>query len=160
MDKRVAILAGLLLLATPHLAPAAERGEAKANLAGKAVVIEYGRPSLKGRDMLAQAEVGKPWRMGADAATTLKSEGDLEIGSLAVPKGEYVLSATKVAVDKWELNLARSADKSALGSVPLAAAKVSESVETFTIELSGQGGSGELRMTWGTTVLKTPLRAR
>jgi hypothetical protein len=160
MNKRFSILAGLLALAIPAFAHSADRGEAKATVAGKTVTIEYGRPSLQGRDMLGQAEVGKPWRMGADAATTLKTEADLQLGSLAVPKGDYVLSATKVAADKWELNLAKADDKAELGSVPLSAEKATGSVETFTIDLTGKGNAGEFRMKWGTTVLKTNFTAK
>jgi hypothetical protein len=161
MNKRFSILAGLAALAMPALAHSAERGEAKATLAGKTVRIEYGRPALQGRDMLGQAQIGQPWRMGADAATTLKTEADLQLGSLAVPKGEYVLTATKVAADKWELNLAKAADdKATLGSAPLTAEKTTDSVETFTIELAGKANTGEFRMKWGTTVLRTSFTAK
>ena len=94
MMKRLALLASLSAVAIPALAHGAERGAAKATVAGKTVTIDYGRPSLKGRDMLGQAEVGKPWRMGADAETTLKTDADLTFGGTLVPKGEYVLTAS------------------------------------------------------------------
>jgi Protein of unknown function (DUF2911) len=155
MTRRSALLT-VLVAATPILAQAAERGLAKATVAGKTVSIDYGRPELKGRDMLAQAEVGKPWRLGADAETTLKTEANLKFGSLAVPKGDYVLTATKVAEGQWQLDFIKSgADKAALGSVPLTAQKVDSSVEMFTIDLSGKGNDGEVLMRWGTTGLKT-----
>jgi hypothetical protein len=161
MNKRYAMLAGLLAAAVPALAHGADRGEAKASVGGKTVTVDYGRPSLKGRDMLGQAEVGKPWRMGSDASTTLKTEADLQFGSLAVPKGDYVLSATKVAPDKWEMTLTKAADdKAALGSVPLTPAKVADSVETFTIDLAGKGNAGEFTMTWGLTALKASFTGK
>jgi len=159
MIKRLAFLAALVVAAQPALAHAAERGEAKATLAGKTVTIEYGRPSLKGRDMLAQAEVGKPWRMGADAATTLKTQADLKFGEVAVPKGDYVLKATKVAPDKWELNIG-TANGAEVAAVPLAPQKLDGNVETFTIELTGSGSAGEFFMKWGETGLKTPFSAK
>ena len=154
--KRTNALFLAVLFAAPTLASAADRGLAKATVAGKAVAIDYGRPELKGRDMLAQAEVGKAWRLGADGATMLKTEADLKFGSLAVPKGEYVLTATKVADGQWQLDLAKDGpDKGALGSVALTSQKGTDNVEMFTIELSGKGTSGELLIKWGTTGLKT-----
>jgi Protein of unknown function (DUF2911) len=159
MIKRLAFLAVALASALPALAHAVERGEAKATVAGKKVIIDYGRPSLKGRDMLAQAEVGKSWRMGADAATTLKTEADLKFGEVAVPKGDYVLKATKLAADKWELNFSKE-DGASVAAVPLTPQKLSDSVETFTIELTGGEAAGEFVMKWGGTGLKTPFTAK
>jgi Protein of unknown function (DUF2911) len=93
--------------------------------------------------------------MGADAETTLKTEADLKFGDQAVPKGDYVLSATKVAEDKWQLNFTKADDKASVVSVPLASEKLPNPVETFTIELTGKGNQGEFAMKWGGTGLKT-----
>ena len=134
------------------------RGEAKATVGGKAVAIEYGRPSLKGRDMLGQATVGQVWRMGADGATTLKTEADLAFGSTVVPKGDYVLKAKKEAADKWSLLVTKGDDT--VATVPLVPASVSESVETFTIDLRGKEKAGEFEMKWGTTALKAPFTVK
>ncbi len=160
MTRRNALLMVVLAASTPALAHTADRGEAKATVAGKTVTIDYGRPTLKGRDMLAQAEVGKPWRLGADAATTLKTEADLKFGDLAVPKGDYVLTATKTAEDKWQLDFAKGPDGTAVGSVPLTSQKAEGSVEIFTIELSGKGNDGEFLMKWGPTALRAAFTSR
>ena len=155
MMRRNVFLLVVLVAAAPTLAPAAERGLAKAKVAGKAVSIDYGRPELKGRDMLAQAKVGQAWRMGADDDTTLKTEADLKFGTLAVPKGDYVLTATKVAEGQWQLDVTQAtAGKALLGSVALAPQKIEGTVEMFTIELSGKGNDGEFLIKWGTTGLK------
>jgi hypothetical protein len=151
----------LAVSAGPVLAQANPRGQAKATLAGKSVVIEYGRPSLKGRDMLGQAEVGKAWRMGADSATTLKTEAELTLGTASVPKGTYTLKATKVAEDKWNLNIiAQDEAKTAVADVPLTTSKLPASVELFTLELKGEKEKGEFEMRWGTTSLKAPFTAK
>ena len=113
MLKRFALAALAVVVAGPAFAQN-PRGEAKAMVAGKAVSIEYGRPSLKGRDMLGQAQVGQAWRMGADTATSLKTDADLKFGSVAVPKGEYLLTATKVAADQWHLPVLSKADRYAV----------------------------------------------
>ena len=149
----------LAALSRPVLAHAAPRGEAKATVAGKAVSIDYGRPSLSGRDMLGRAEIGKPWRMGADGATTLTTEADLGFGAATVPKGSYVLTATKTAEDRWVLNIA-TPDKVKVADVPLDAAKLGESVETLTIELHGEKSAGQFEMRWGALSLKTTFTGK
>jgi len=155
----VALIAALA--ASPAFAHAADRGEAKATVSGKAVVIDYGRPLLKGRDMLAQAEVGKPWRMGADAATTLKTDADLSFGGVALPKGTYVLTATKLAADKWVLTAATNdAAARKVAEVPLSQTALKASVEQFTIELSADRDKGEMSLNWGMTALKAPFTGK
>ena len=152
MMTRLALLATLLALAAPAFAHGAGRGEAKATFAGKAVTIEYGRPSLEGRDMLAQAEVGKPWRMGADAATTLKTDADLSFAGGSVARGEYILTATKVAEGKWHLNVLTK-EKAKVADVPLEVAKLPAGVETLTIDLTGAEGNGTFTLSWGDIAL-------
>jgi DUF2911 family protein len=159
MMKRLALLVALSALAIPALAHGADRGAAKATVAGKAVAIDYGRPSLKGRDMLGQAEVGKAWRMGADDATTLKTDADLSFGGTAVPKGEYVLTATKVADGKWQLNVITK-EKAKVADVPLEVAKAPAAVETLTIELTGDKDKGTFTMSWGELALKTSFTGK
>ena len=129
-------------------------------MAGKAVSVEYGRPSLKGRDMLAQAQVGKPWRLGADAATTLTTEADLAFGDVKVPKGTYILTATKVETDVWHLNVLNKADRAPVGDIPLTAGKTDEPVETLTIEVMGEGDKGKFKMLWGGTALWAAFTAK
>ena len=159
MMKRVAFAAVVAAVAVPSFAQT-DRGEAKATVAGKAVSIEYGRPGLKGRDMLGQAQVGQAWRMGSNAATTLKTEADLAFGAVAVPKGEYILTATKTAADAWQVNVLAKADRAKVADVPLTTAKGTESVEQFTVDLAAQGAKGELKLTWGTTILKAAFTAK
>jgi len=159
MMKRLALLLALSALAIPALAHGADRGAAKATVAGKAVAIDYGRPSLKGRDMLGQAEVGKAWRMGADDATTLKTDADLSFGGTAVPKGEYVLTATKVADGQWQLNVITK-EKAKVADVPLEVAKAPAAVETLTIELTGDKDKGTFTMSWGELALKTSFTGK
>jgi hypothetical protein len=159
MMKHVVLAVAALAVAVPALAQT-DRGEAKATVAGKVVSIEYGRPGLKGRDMLGQAQVGQAWRMGSNAATTLKTEAELAFGSVTVPKGEYILTATKTAADAWQLNVLAKADRAKVADVSLAGGKAAESAELFTIGLSGQGTKGELKLVWGMTTLTAAFTAK
>ena len=160
MLKRMVLAALAVVVAVPALAHGNERGEAKATVAGKTVAIDYGRPSLKGRDMLGQAQIGQAWRMGADAATGLTTEAELSFGTVSVPKGEYILTATKVAADQWTLNILAKADRAKVADVPLATAKLPASVEMFTIDLKAEKDKGELKLSWGTTGLATSFTAK
>ena len=158
MKSTVALLSVGLIVAAAEVRAQAPRGEAKLTLAGKKIAIDYGRPALKGRDMLGQLPAGQPWRMGADADTTLKTEADLMFGTVAVPKGDYVLQAKRSAEGKWTM-LATSGDGKTI-EVPLAEQKLASSVELFTIELSGKGNGGQLVTKWQTLQLSAPFTAK
>lgn len=164
------LLAALALPATHVLAHGNPRGETKLTVGGKAIAIEYGRPSLNGRDMLGKAAIGQTWRLGADAPTTLRTEADLAFAGAAVPKGDYVLTATRMAEDRWTLNVETrdpakpSEPGTKVAQAPLSAIQTKESVETLTIDLvavaEGRGSALRLEIKWGTTVLRTRFGAK
>ena len=145
--RRIAFIAALA--ASTALAQE-QRGEAKATVASKTVTVEYGRPSLAGRDMLGQAKAGTPWRMGSGSPTTLKTDADLAFGSVAVPKGSYILTAVKDEKGSWTMIVANPDTKAKVAEVPLASTTLKSPVEQLTIELTGKGDAGEFAMTWGT----------
>ena len=151
----LAVTFGLTAAATAHSAP---RGEAKVTLAGKPIVVDYGRPSLKGRDMLGKAEVGQDWRMGADAPTTLDTPVSLSFGATRVPPGKYVLRAKKVSDKDWVLKL--ESDGKVAAEVPLQGSALDKSVEEFTIDLAEEKGQGVFRMSWGNVALATRFTAK
>ena len=134
------------------------RGEATVTLAGKPIVVEYGRPSLKGRDMLGQAAVGDEWRMGADSATTLDTPVNLSFASASVAPGRYILRAKKLSEKDWVLKLVR--DGNTVAEVPLQASPLDKSVEVFTIDLAEERGQGVFRMSWGKLALGTRFTAK
>ena len=158
MLQRATAVVSILAFAACAYAQANPRGKAKVAVGGKLVEIEYGRPSLRGRDMLGQAQVGADWRMGADGATTLKTEVDLAFGAAQVPKGDYVLTARKVAEGQWQLNVRRP-DRTPVAEIPLEASTIAPPVEVFTIDLSEEKGQGVLRMTWGDRALAARFAA-
>ena len=164
LKQTLAMGAALAVVALPALAHGADRGQATVVLSGKKVSIDYGRPNLKGRDMLAKAETGKSWRLGADSPTTLTSDGDLTFGSVAVPKGSYVLTATKTGDASWTLNVLRAGKENTppekVGDVPLTVATLPQSVEELTIDLKDAAPGAALTISWGTTALKTAFTAK
>lgn len=143
--------------------PAAGRGQADVSVAGKSVSIDYGRPELKGRDMLSQAQAGMVWRLGMNEATTITSDGTLVLGDKELAPGTYTLFAKKVDETTWHLlvnsqtGMWGSADYDSakdVAEVPLEVGSPDEPVEVFTIALDPVGESSvALNMTWGTTKL-------
>ncbi len=117
---------------------------------GKEVSIDYGRPELKGRDMLGRATPGMEWRFGMNQATALTTEATLHFGSVAVPAGSYTLVAKKLDGPGWELIIR---GESSIPAVPFEVSATDSSVEQFTIELEGEGSAGALKASWGDTVL-------
>jgi hypothetical protein len=150
-----AVTLGLAPTAAALLTPG---GEAKFTLAVKTLVVDYGRPCLKGRDMLGQAEVGQVWRMGADGATTLDTPVSLTFGTTVVAPGEYVLRAKKTSATDWMLLVQK--DGTTAAEVPLVASPLDASVEVFTIDLAEEEGQGVLRLSWGTKALSTRFTAK
>src|SRR4029079_16832555 len=69
------------------------RDTVRATIAGNAMSIDYGRPSLRGRNVWTNGVLGDTiWRTGANAATELTTLRDLQlIGGQIVPAGKYTL---------------------------------------------------------------------
>jgi Protein of unknown function (DUF2911) len=158
MIHRAAIAATALAVASFASAHDNGRGEASLALGGKTISVEYGRPSLQGRDMLGQAQPGMVWRMGADAQTSMTSEATLAFGDQTLEPGRYELRAKKVSDTEWHL-LVGDADAPA-ATVPFEVSTLPESVETFTIELAGEGTAGTLTAKWGDKALSAAFTAR
>jgi len=134
------------------------RGETKATIGNANVSVEYGRPSLKGRDMLKMMAVGSVWRIGADAATTITSDADLDFGGTRVAKGKHILLARLADPGKWSLVVSTKAafqyePSAKLAEVPLELQEAKESVEQLTITLANKGGKGVIEIAWGTSRL-------
>ncbi|MGH9338728.1 MAG: DUF2911 domain-containing protein [Acidobacteriota bacterium] len=145
------------------------RGHAEATVNGKKISISYGRPELKGRDMLAKLQPGMEWRMGMDAATSLSTETDLVLGDANIPAGTYSLIAKFNGPKDW--NLIVSSDSNVRGTdrdaskdvafIPLSVSQLNSSVEKFLITLEPNGtDSGELSIAWGTMGLSTDFRVK
>ncbi len=159
----LAVVSAVGLTATLALAHN-PRGKVEADFAGKAVTVDYGRPSLNGRDMLSQITPGMVWRLGSENATTIVSEGSLMFGAEMIPAGSYSLFAEKTE-DGWNLlvnsetgqsGLARDPEKDIL-STPLRVEKAAESTEMFTITLMADGMNGAMKMHWGDMALVADL---
>ena len=143
---------------------AQDRGNTQITLDGKTVSVNYGRPTLQGRDPNQLISVGHVWRLGMNQATTLTTGAALKFGSLDVPAASYSLFAKKTGATAWDLILNKQTGQwgtqrdpsKDLGSVPLTIGDGAQSVEHFTIELATErDNEGKLSMKWGTLVVST-----
>src|SRR5687768_9520887 len=92
-----------LMLALVLPAMAQQRSRAEATVNSKRVTIEYGRPAIQGRDMLALAKPGTVWRIGMNEATEIESAGTLVVGGKELSPGKYSLWARMTGPDAWVL---------------------------------------------------------
>jgi hypothetical protein len=171
--KHLLLCTGLLFAATTLLAQApAPKAPPKSPAAtetvaigGKAITIAYSSPGVKGRaghifskDGLISKDPHYPvWRAGANSATKLHTDADLEIGGLAVPKGDYTLFVDISDPDNWVLivnkqtgqwGLAYDAAQD-LGKVKMKMSKPLATVENLKYTLTALGGTtGKLGLEW------------
>jgi Protein of unknown function (DUF2911) len=67
---------------------------ASVTVAGKEISVEYYAPSMHGRKIMGNlVPYGKVWCPGANVATGLTTEANLQIGNLKLPKGAYSIWA-------------------------------------------------------------------
>lgn len=132
------------------------------------ITLDYGVPSLRGRVPHSDSLVpyDKPWRTGANDATTLTTGVDLVVGGATLPAGKYALYTIPTKGD-WKLIIQKFANQTAeyvqthdVARVDLRRRALSEPVESLTMWLipsTAPGkAQGELRIAWGSSLLSTP----
>jgi hypothetical protein len=127
---------------------------------GKTIHTDYSSPRLKGRKMIGEHDpYGKPWRAGANEATTFVTTADLIVDGKPVPAGSYTLFVTPNP-DKWTLIISKKTgewgipypgEQFELGRYDMKLDTLPSSVEDFTISYQPNGASCTLRMEWDTT---------
>lgn len=177
----VALLLGLVTASSPALAqggkPAASgRATTRITLNGNqppAISIDYGQPHARGRTVngALAGDLGTVWRLGANEATTLRTDVDLTIGRLTVPKGAYTLAAVTSATGTWQLIVNKKTGQwgipydstTELGRTPLTSRTLSTPIDAFSMWLvpAPDGSpSGEIRFAWGTKEFTAPWRVK
>jgi hypothetical protein len=83
-----------LVASSMAFAQAAPRENPSAEVDGKKVAVEYGKPALGDRsldELMKTLPEDRIWRAGSEQVTTLETEGDVMIGDQKVPAGKYSL---------------------------------------------------------------------
>jgi len=141
-------------------------GSAEVALSGKKVTIDYSRPKIADPKTGQARKIfgglvpyGQVWRTGANEATSLKSDADLDIGGTKVPAGSYTLF-TLPAESGWKLIVNKQTgqwgtkydEKQDLARIPMQVAKASKTVDPFTISFDKKSETeAVLHLAWENT---------
>jgi membrane dipeptidase len=143
--------------------PLSGRAEATGTIGGASIVIDYGVPSVRGREIFgALVPFGEVWRTGANRATHFTTDRDLVIGTTRVPAGSYTLF-TIPQQDHWTLIINRQTDITGtahdpaadLARIPMQVRSLPDSVEDFTVVVDP---AGFLRFRWERTEAMVQIR--
>jgi hypothetical protein len=178
--KRLLLCAGVLIACTATLSaqnqPASPPETASATIGGKNITINYNSPRVKGREgqiftkdgLISHNPHYPVWRAGANAATTLKTDGDIRIGDIDVPAGTYTLFVDISDPDNWvliinkktgEWGLAYDASQD-VGKTKMNMSKPPSMVEDLKYTITDQGGGkGTLTLAWENHSASVPIVA-
>jgi hypothetical protein len=173
--KNLRILSLAALLATISCASSAQFGRSKytspkahaeGNIAGHKITIDYYAPSMHGRKIFGGlVPFGEVWCTGANWATKITSDADLQMGTLKVPAGSH--SIWTIPDEKqWTLIINNQTgqfhldydDSRDLGRTKMNIKPLDAPVETFKIEIRSDGGNkGTLALDWEKTEAYIPF---
>ena len=151
-------------------------GTAEITLNGKKITIDYSRPHTRDpktgeqRKMIGDHEpYGKVWRAGANEATSLKTETDIEIGGTTVPAGSYTLFTLPeqgkmtliVSKKTGEWGIPYPGEQLDLARIPMKFTSGNAPVEQFTISFdSASDKSATLTFAWEDWTASVPVKAK
>lgn len=149
MRKYVGLVTALMLTASVSEAAAQQtrlspRDSIAVSVDGKEISVAWGSPSVRGREIFGGlVPWGEVWRTGANEATALRTETDLEIGGHLIPAGNYTLYTipereswtliVNTQTDQWGTTYNASQD---LVRVPMQVDALDTTVEQFAILLA------------------------
>jgi hypothetical protein len=127
---------------------------------GKTVKIDYSSPRMRGRKIFGGlVPYGQVWRAGADNATTLVPDTNVNIGGKDVPAGSYTIFTVPNA-DKWTLIISKKTGEWGIPypgegddfvRVDMRVSQLPSPVESFTIGFDQTGGACAMHLDWEKT---------
>lgn len=141
---------------------------AEVTLKNKKITIDYSRPSLRGRKVGQElAPYGKVWRTGANEATALNTEIDLNIGGTKVPAGKYTLY-TLPSEGTWKLIINKQTgqwgtkydENQDLARIDMKKSALPQPIEQFTISFDKKNdNTANLTLDWENTRVSVEIKA-
>ncbi len=134
------------------------------------VTIVYSRPNVKGRATFAEdglVPLGKPWRLGANAATKFSFSEDVMIAGSKLKAGDYAVLATPGAAE-WKFmfysyesgNWGSYLEKEAAAVVSVKPLTGDKNVESMSFYIANvQAASADIVFSWEKTKVVLPLEA-
>jgi len=151
-------------------------GTAEVTLDGKKITIDYSRPhthdpkSGQQRKMIGDHEpYGAVWRAGANEATALKTEADLDINGTTVPAGSYTLFALPeqgkmtliISKENGEWGTNYPGEQKDFARIPTTFTTGDKTTEQFTITLDKKSeNSALLNLTWENWNASVPIKLK
>jgi Protein of unknown function (DUF2911) len=142
------------------------KADTAVTIAGKNISVEYYAPSMHGRKVMGGlVPYGIVWCTGANWATKLTTESDLEVGGLKLPKGSYSIW-TLPNEKEWTLIINRETGQFHLnydqsqdfGRTKMELKTLPAPVETFEVRLKAESGKkGRLALVWENTEASVPI---
>jgi hypothetical protein len=127
---------------------------------GKTVRSDYSSPRAKGRKIFGGlVPYGEVWRAGANEATTLVTDTNLNIGGKDVPAGTYTIFTIPNA-DKWVLIISKKTGEWGVPypgegddftRVDMKVSALSSPMENFTIGFDQTGSTCAMHLDWEKT---------
>lgn len=149
--------------------PLSARDTVYADIAGARLIVDYGRPSKRGRTIFgAVVPWHRVWRTGANLATHFSTGRPIQFGDVLLPAGAYTLH-TIPAPERWTLILSRETGQwgtaaldpaTIVARIPMEAGRSAEVVETFTITLEPRGAGGAISFAWDGTFAEASFEIR
>ena len=144
------------------------RGETRSVVDGANIVVDYGRPMKRGRDIFGKVvPFGQLWRTGANTATQLKTDRELMIGGKVLPAGQYSIFSIPNARE-WTIIINRETNQAGTAykaeqdvmRVPASVATMKNVVEQFTIDVADTQRGGALLFRWDNVEAALPFVVR
>ncbi len=146
-------------------------------IGGKTITIKYSSPrvnnragKLFGKDgRISQDSTYPVWRAGANEATSLHTDADLNISGLNVPKGDYTLYVDISDPDNWVLIVNKQTGQSGmeytkgqdLGRVKMTMSKPHGPIENLKYTITDLGGNrGTITLGWENHIASVPFTVK